>query len=63
MEWALIFEEKKDLEKFKNLKFKYYNVKQIEKDSPLNIALEFLKNFIENLDEKSPFFYPLSLIN
>ena len=63
MEFALIFEEKKDLEKFKNLKFKYYNLNLIEKESPLNIALEFLKNFIENLEEKSPFFYPLSLID
>ena len=63
MEFARLFKEKKTVDNFKNLEFKYYNINNLEKDSPLFIAIEFLKNLIINLDEESPFYYPLILID
>ena len=63
IEFSLLLKEVKDLEKFKDIKFTYYNTNQIDKGSPLSISLNFLNNLIDNLDEKSPFYYPLILIN
>ena len=54
IEFSLLFEKNRNFELFKS--FKYYIIKQSEKDSPLN-------DFIDNLDEKSPFIYPLVLID
>ena len=53
----------KGLDKFKNLNFKYYNTNSIENDSPLKKAMKFLVQFIKDLDENSPFIYPLILID
>ena len=53
----------KGLDKFKNLNFKYYNTNSIENDSPLKNAMKFLDQFIKDLDENSPFIYPLILID
>ena len=49
----------KDLEK---LQFKYYISKILEKDSPLVASISFLTIFIKDLDENSPFIYPLILL-
>ena len=35
----------------------------MKKDSPLYSALSFLKNIINDFDDESPFFYPLTLID
>lgn len=51
-----------DILKFESIKFSYYSKKTMEIDSPLLSAISFLKDFIEDLDESSPFFYPLILI-
>ena len=63
LEFSYIFESKKNLLKFEKINFTYYNRKHLEKDSPLYNAFEFLEKFIEDLDEKSPFIYPLILID
>ena len=55
--------KEKGLEKFKKLKLKYYNIKNLEKDTILGAAKIFLENFIKDIDETSPFIYPLILIN
>ena len=62
MELALEIAEKRDIEEFKKLEFKYYIKNKLEKDSPLETAINFLDNLIKDLDEKSPFIYPLILI-
>ena len=61
IEFSLLFEKNRNFELFKS--FKYYTIKQSEKDSPLYNAIAFLNDFIDNLDEKSPFIYPLVLID
>ena len=61
IEFSLLFDKKRNFELFKN--FKYYSIKQSEKDSPLYNAITFLNDFIDNLDEKSPFIYPLILLD
>ena len=63
IEFSYLLVQKKSLDKFKKIRFTYYNINKIENDSPLNISIDFLINFIENLDEKSPFIYPLILID
>ena len=63
MEFALLLVSKKNLDNFLKINFSYYNIRQLEKDSPLYNAIEFLDNFIEDLNEKSPFIYPLKLID
>ena len=45
------------------MEFKYYNTNNLEKETPLESAITFLVNFIKNLDETSPFIYPLLLID
>lgn len=49
--------------KFETIKFSYYSKKTMEIDSPLLSAINFLKDFIEDLDESSPFLIPLILID
>ena len=63
IELAMLMEKNNNLDKFKDLDFKYYNTNKLEKYSPLKAAITFLDNFIKNLDEQSPFIYPLILIN
>ena len=41
----------------------YYNINQIDKNSPLFIALDFLKSFIKDLDYNSTFYYPLMCLD
>ena len=48
---------------FESIKFSYYSKKTMEIDSPLLSAISFLKDFINDLDESSPFFIPLILID
>lgn len=38
---------------------KYYKIDEFPKNSPLFLAFEFLKNFINKLDYNSAFYYPL----
>ena len=54
-------QEEKEIKKI----YQYFikNKERLEKDSPLYNAIEFLDNFIEDLNEKSPFIYPLKLID
>lgn len=63
IEFASMIKAIKSIEKFKKLEFKYYSINHSDKDSPLKAAITFLSNFINNLDEKSPFIYPLILID
>ena len=44
---------------FKSSKFSYYSQKTMEIDSPLLSAINFLKDFIEHLDDSYPLFIPL----
>jgi hypothetical protein len=63
IEFSYLLESKKKLDNFEKINFSYYNVKLLEEDSPLYNALQFLEKFIEDLNEKSPFIYPLILID
>ena len=63
LEFSCIMVLKGNLEKFKSINFKYYNIKDAAKNSPLYNTNQFLKTFIDKLDDTSPFFYPLSLID
>lgn len=63
IELSIILKEKNDLTKFKNLNFKYYKTKSSESNSPINNAMKFFNDFIDNLNESSPFYYPLLLID
>ena len=63
VEFSCILYIKGNLEKFKSINFKYYNIKDAAKNSPLYNSNQFLKTFIDKLDDQSPFFYPLSLID
>jgi len=63
IELATMIKEKANIEKFEKLKFRYYSVKNLEKNSPLEASITFLNNFIKNIDENSPFLYPLILID
>ena len=49
---------------FKNNKeIEYYNLKNIDKESPLALSIQFLDDFIGKLDYDSEFYYPLLLID
>ena len=63
IELANMLKKKNNRENFEKLDFKYYNTKTLEKDSLLESTLTFLVRFIDNLDNKSPFIYPLILID
>ena len=63
IEFSYLLESKKNLDNFKKINFSYFITKLLEKDSPLYNALQFLEKFIEDLNEKSPFIYPLILID
>ena len=56
---------KNKLEKDSNLEYyqKNINTKTLEKDSLLESTISFLINFINDIDMKSPFIYPLILID
>jgi len=41
----------------------YYNIKKIDKESPLFLSISFLKEFINDLDSDSNFYFPLLLID
>ena len=62
IEFKCIMALKRNLDKFKNINFTYYNMKNVSNNSPLDISYKFLETFIDKLDDKSPFIYPLSLI-
>ena len=49
--------------KFHNIKFKYYVRNKCKKNSILNSSLSFLEEFIDKLDENSPFLEPLIFID
>ena len=53
----------RNIQTFEKLEFQYYNTNTLEKDSPLKSAITFLTDFILNIDEASPFIYPLILID
>ena len=64
IEFTHFFIEKdENILKFETIKFSYYSKNTMEIDSPLLSAINFLKEFIEDLDETSPFFIPLILID
>ena len=62
-EFSKKLERYKNVSDFKLIKFRYYNRKEFKKNSPLFSALLLLDNIINDLDEQSPFFYPLNLID
>ena len=41
----------------------YLNIKNVDKESPLALSVNFLNKFIEDLDYESQFYYPLLLID
>ena len=47
----------------KNHIINYINLSEIEKNSPMFYAYEFIKDFIKELDNKSKFYYPLLSID
>ena len=51
-----------DLFEYDN-EIKYFNLTKINKESPLFLAIEFLKEFIKEFDYESNFYYPLLLID
>ena len=63
LEFSCIMAIKRNLDKFKSINFTYYNMKNVSNNSPLDISNKFLETFIDKLDDKSPFIYPLSLID
>ena len=63
IEFSYLLQSKKNLDNFQKINFLYCNSKLLEEDSPLYNALQFLEKFIDDLNEKSPFFYPLILID
>lgn len=63
LEMGLYMAESGDPEKFKQLNFTYYLINNFQPDSIGSSAIEFLKSFIDGLNEKSPFYFPLTLID
>ena len=64
IEFTNCFIEKDDnIFELKSSKFSYYSKKTMEIESPLLSAINFLKDFIEDLDGSYPFFIPLILID
>ena len=63
MEFTYLMKNIKNVEKFKKIEFTYYNLNILEEESPLFIANTFLKKLIEDLDDISPFIYPLIWID
>ena len=53
----------KNNENFEKVNFSYYLTKNFEKDSIGYCSMEFLREFCDNIDEKSPFYFPLILID
>ena len=49
--------------KYEGNELNYIKIMNIEKNSPLNYAFDFLNNFIEELDCESNFYYPLLLVD
>ena len=47
----------------KNYEINYINLSKIDHNSPLDLALNFIKQFIDELDINSNFYYPLLLID
>ena len=55
--------ECEDAEQFKQYNFSYYPTKNFQLDSIGYSAMKFLQEFVEDLNEKSPFYFPLFLID
>lgn len=63
-DFAVRLNKYKNVSEFRKLNYKYYiNDKHLENNSPLKSALLALEKFKDNLNESSPFFYPLILID
>lgn len=56
-------EKFKTLEEFKRINYQYLDRTELKSHSPLHLALLELEKMVNNLDEDSPFYYPLVLIN
>jgi len=52
-----------NIEDFEKINYQYLIKSEINSNSPLNLALLELKKMIDILEENSPFYYPLVLIN
>lgn len=63
MEFAYNLRKAKNVSEFKKLNFKYHITNRLKENSPLKEAIIFLHKFIKELDGKSPFYYPLVLID
>ena len=48
---------------FKAIKFNYFIRNKCDKNYPLQLSLLFFENFIEKIDDKSPYLEPLILID
>ena len=56
-------EKFKTVEEFKKINYQYIERSELKSNSPLNSALLELEKMINCLDENSPFYYPLVLID
>ena len=63
IDYGLHLKEAKELEKFKKINFSYHLTKNFELNSVGLSVMDFLKAFIEELNENNPFYFPLILID
>ena len=52
-----------NIKEFCDINFQYHEINKMGKQSPGYLSINFIKNFIETLDESSPFYYPLIIID
>ena len=63
MSFSALFTKFKKYEKFSQSNFYYLRVEQAEINSVINLAMNFLNKFIDNLNEESPSYFHLVEIN
>ena len=61
--FAELFNIVKECKVFLETTFHYIKLDKIEKNSVINLSLEFLNNYIDNLNEESPSYFKLLEIN
>ena len=63
IEIGIIIGECENADRFKSLNFSYHLVNKFQPNSIGDSAMIFLKSFIDSLNEKSPFYFPLTHID
>lgn len=62
LEFSYWIKNLEKIDKFEAIQFTYFTQEDCDDNSPLKSSLLFLKNFIETLDNESPFLEPLIII-